>query len=226
MYLYFMMVARDTKNQIEGKNDGDFTPQAQQQVKEILSQDDFETSCMDAGGICVIGLFDPQVQEHETHIEILQEVADKRARDPLRFLWLDATKQPQFVDAFQISMSQFPTVVAYSPKKERFGTLFATYTEQHVGELLDGVMRGSVATTSVVSKPTIIQGGAKTQSEQMEEVEMEEEFDLSDIMSEEIEGVKSKEQVLEEIDQKIAEEQQKQQEQKSLKGKKEKSRWK
>eukprot|EP01023_Acetabularia_acetabulum_P024569 TRINITY_DN2369_c0_g1_i4.p1 TRINITY_DN2369_c0_g1~~TRINITY_DN2369_c0_g1_i4.p1 ORF type:complete len:749 (-),score=166.87 TRINITY_DN2369_c0_g1_i4:288-2534(-) len=208
MYMYFMMVATDTKNELEGKSDEQFDQSQQHQLQELQRQEEFESICQNAGGICVIGFMNPDSPAHEQHVEILQAVADKRPRDPLRFIWLDATKQPQFIDTFQVSASQIPTVVAYSPTKERFGTLYSTFTAQHIHELLDGVMRGSVATITTASKPTIIEGGVAVEQQQVEDVIIEEEFDLSDIMSEEIEGIKTKEQVLEEVDQKLAQEEQ------------------
>eukprot|EP01025_Chloroclados_australasicus_P006654 TRINITY_DN12126_c0_g1_i7.p1 TRINITY_DN12126_c0_g1~~TRINITY_DN12126_c0_g1_i7.p1 ORF type:complete len:528 (+),score=88.55 TRINITY_DN12126_c0_g1_i7:206-1585(+) len=231
MYYFFKMVAQETKDKMEGKTPReDFMTQGQQPVKEVSAQEDFRESCLEAGGICVIGLFDPQVPNFEEYLEILQDVADKRPNDPLRFIWVDAAKQPQFRESFQVSIGQLPTVVAYSGKKDRFGILFATYTEQHIGEMLDGVMRGSVATTPTVSVPSIVDGGVQDDAEGgQEETLVEEEFDLSDIMSEEIEGVKSKEQVFEELDQKLAEEEKqksssKKSSKKSKKSKKKKSK--
>eukprot|EP01026_Neomeris_dumetosa_P007935 TRINITY_DN12475_c1_g2_i2.p1 TRINITY_DN12475_c1_g2~~TRINITY_DN12475_c1_g2_i2.p1 ORF type:complete len:299 (+),score=54.83 TRINITY_DN12475_c1_g2_i2:3-899(+) len=210
MFTFFSTIAQDTEREIQGKVDGMTANLATKRLQEVSNQEDFDNGCINAGGICVIGLLDKKSPEYEMNWSILQMVANARVNNPLQFVVVDAATQPQFIDSFQVSLTHLPTVVAYSPRKERFGVLFSTFTDEHINELLDGILKGSISTTPTLSTPLIVDGGVVQQNEQ--EQIIEEEFDLNDILSEQIEDqslAKSKEELLEEVDQKIAQEQEK-----------------
>lgn len=116
---------------------------------EATNDAEFKQLCGAKIGICVIGVFNRDSPSFENDLKTFSGIAGSRAGQPLSFLWLHAPTRSAFTDAFSVRSADMPTVVALSPQKLRFATLREAYTAQHVGEFLDGVMRGTVGTVVV-----------------------------------------------------------------------------
>ncbi len=143
-----------------------------------------------AASLCVIGLFDGK----EDGQAMLQEVSDKETAalaggmSPWSFSWVDGTCFRAFGDlAFDIQEHALPTVVVYSPKKQRFAAFRGRFGVDGVREFLSGILSGRIPTAPVLTAPRLDQddvalcygadGGALA-------VEMEEEEDMEDLMAE------------------------------------------
>jgi len=172
-------------------------------LEPIASQQDFEARCVEAGGLCAIALLDGSNAEAlEKKKAIVAKVAGKHAESPVRFVWMDGAAQHQFAAAFGARSTDLPTVLILSAHHRRYALLRGSFGESAIGALVDGVLSGKVKTVPLQELPEISEGGDAAVAADEEEVE--EEFDLSDIMGEEVEeGAVTNEQRLREADEAV-----------------------
>lgn len=185
-------------------------------VVELTDDAAFQSHCASQGGLCVLAALRKPSEGAESRgepfeVEALKSVAAKRSSDPLRFAWLDADAFGGFLATFGArNRAGQPTAIVLSPKKLRFAVLSAPLTVGNLDSFISDVLGGRVATSPLDSLPPLSAGGAAagaggsagdsgSSSGTDEEVAVEEEFDLSDIMAEDISGgeaLESKEQKL------------------------------
>lgn len=178
------------------------------EVAEVADDKSFEETCKVESGICIISLVEPTQQE--SHVSTLSKVAGGRVGQPLAFMFVVATAQPQLLSAYNVLRSDLPTVVALSRRKMRYATMTASYTAEDINNFIDSVLSGRTKTLPLHSLPPILPGGeganAEPASAPIEEEEIvEEEFNLADIMSEEVEvSLGTKADKLKEVEEQLA----------------------
>ena len=101
--------------------------------------------------------------------------------------------QPSFIGAFGLSKADLPTLVAFHPKKLRGASLRASFSAESIDALLDGLFSGSIHSEAFQELPALVEGG-EDDSAEMDLVE--EEFDLADVLGEDVGGSRSKEDLL------------------------------
>lgn len=151
-------------------------------VTELADAAALEAACTSKGGICIIAALDPAAPKHADHLEALQAVAALRDGQPLSFSWVSAKAHAAFVRGLGATPANTPAVVALSPKKLRYAVMTSALSKTSLGEFLDGVLTGKVSTAPMAAMPELGAPGAEPEAAE-EEAPIEEEFDLSDIMS-------------------------------------------
>ena len=121
-------------------------------------------------------------------------------------MYVDPAAQRSFASAFEVTASDVPTVTVVSMRKNRFATYRKTFNADGVAEFLQDVLNSKQRTQMIQEIPKLVPGGEEP--EVIEEVIVEEEFDLADIMNEEVEGEAgmSKEELQAKIEKEIEEE--------------------
>ena len=101
--------------------------------------------------------------------------------------------QPSFISTFGLSMTDLPTLVAFHPKKLRGASLRASFSAESIDALLDGLFSGSIHSEAFQELPALVEGG-EDDSADLDPIE--EEFDLADVLGEDVGGSGSKEELL------------------------------
>ena len=121
------------------------------------------------------------------------------------FVFVDVVAQRTFASAFEVTPSDAPRFVVASARKNRFATHFGAFDARSLASFLEDVLSARAKTRMVQEIPSLVDGGeGACEPEVFEDVE--EEFDLSDIMSEEVEGEVSKAQAAARVERELAEE--------------------
>lgn len=110
------------------------------------------------------------------------------------------TAQPSFIGAFGLSKTDLPTLVAFHPKKLRGAQLKGAYSSQSIDALLDGLFAGSIHSEAFQALPALIEGG---EDEVAAKEPVEEEFDLADVLGEDVGSSGSKEDLLKQADKEL-----------------------
>ena len=108
--------------------------------------------------------------------------------------------QPSFISAFGLTKTDLPTLVAFHPKKLRGAQLKGSYSGQSIDALLDGLFSGTIHSAAFQDLPTLVEG-AEEDAAGMEPVE--EEFDLADVLGEDVAGSGSKEDLLKQAEKEL-----------------------
>ena len=108
--------------------------------------------------------------------------------------------QATFISAFGLSTTDLPTVVAFHPKKLRGAQLKGPYSAQSIDALLDGLFAGRIHSAAFQHLPALVEGGEEDAAD-MEPVE--EEFDLADVLGEDVAGSGSKEDLLKQAEKEL-----------------------
>lgn len=132
-------------------------------VLPYVNKETMESLCS-GNKICAIGFF-------EEHIETLNDpespltkswtvlaraaTLSKQNREPYHFMWVNGKCQAEFAEAFGVGHYQMPTVVVYSPAKQRFATNVGLFNEDNVGQFLKGVLSGRIGTAPLGSVPQL-----------------------------------------------------------------------
>ena len=124
---------------------------------------------------------------------------------PAKFVFVDVISQRTFASAFEVTPSDAPRLVVASLRKNRFATHFGAFDASSLASFLEDVLSARAKTRMVQEIPSLVDGGEGAYEPEVFE-EVEEEFDLSDIMSEEVEGEVSKEQAAARVERELAEE--------------------
>ncbi|KAG1666888.1 hypothetical protein FOA52_013521 [Chlamydomonas sp. UWO 241] len=147
----------------------------------------------------MLAVLDAESASHQSTKKAMAELAVQRHGQPFGFCWVDGRVFQTVASALGLRQSDVPGVVALSAKRLRFAALPSTGAAD-VGVFMDGVLSGKVRTEPLDALPKILPGsggqagsaagaGAGAQEAQEEEEVVEEEFDLSDIMAEEVEDI-------------------------------------
>lgn len=198
------------------------------EVVALDSDAAFSRNCVTKGVLCVIAALRKDAPAFEQQLEVLKDAAARHLEEPVMFGWLDGAEFGGFLRHFNVPPSSLPEVLLLSPKKLRYALMHDRLTGSNLDDLVRGALSGRVGTTQLAALPALEkgdagdEGGPEQSLESDEELAVEEEFDLGDIMSEDIDAaVGTKSQKLQEIEE---EEQQQQQQQQKKKSKTKKSK--
>jgi len=123
---------------------------------EVTDQAIFESVCYNKNSNCLIALLDPQntdVEEQAAYIKTLEKLQEKYSKT-FNFVWLDAVKQIDFVDTWNLA-SGFPTIVAFNHKKSSIVPYIGAFSDESIGEFLDKILRGTKRASPVTKIPSI-----------------------------------------------------------------------
>jgi hypothetical protein len=119
------------------------------ELQEVTAAN-WETLCPpSASTLCAIAFLTggPNASDtFEAELAAATDAAMAHARDPYNFMWADGNCLLEFADAFDVQPSKLPTVVAFSPKKQRYAGFVGVYGEESIRDLLGGVLSGRVKT--------------------------------------------------------------------------------
>ena len=122
-----------------------------------------------------------------------------------KFVFVDVADQRTFASAFEVTPSDAPRFVVVSFRKNRFATHSGAFEARALVSFLEDVLNARTKTRMVQEIPRLVDGGEGAYEPEVVE-DVEEEFDLSDIMSEEVEGEVSKAQAAARVERELAEE--------------------
>ncbi|CAI5492311.1 unnamed protein product, partial [Closterium sp. Naga37s-1] len=180
-------------------------------------EDAFQTECVDSNRLCVIGIFST-----DSPLDQLKRVAAKWLRGgQFVFMWLDAGRHKalasRVLPLLGVNQQDLPTAVVVSPRKMRCAVLPESFSPPILDAFLDSLLAGRVRTFALDRLPSFLPGPSEDSSPASEAAEeaaepepiAEEEFDLADIMSEQVEdadAVASKEHKILQADKEAEEE--------------------
>ncbi|KAG2492483.1 hypothetical protein HYH03_009148 [Edaphochlamys debaryana] len=187
-----------------------------QRFPQITSQAEFEQHCTSPAGLCLLGLLEAEGESAAAERKSLASLAVKQAEDSaFHFAWVEARRFRSVMQAFGVLGSDLPTLVALSARRMRFAVMQAPESDRRgsarlspeaVSLFVQGVLGGKVRTDALQALPEFREGdslsgdagaaGARggsdapgsPSSSSEPEPPVEEEFDLSDILAEEVEG--------------------------------------
>lgn len=153
--------------------------------KTVDASSALDDECAAKGGLCVVAFVkgDAAAEKKTVHA-----VAKSLYGKPFHFAIVDPTTQRSFAETFDIrNPVDYPTVTVMATRAMRFATHKGAFDAEDVKTFCEGVLSGKVKTWRFQEMPKLVEGGEKVE-EVVEEDIVEEEFDLSDIMGEEVEG--------------------------------------
>merc|ERR1719218_293854 len=179
-------------------------------VREVDTPEAFDDAC-GSSALCVVAFVggsggDVDSDARDAERAVIRAVAADKSDRPFSFVFVDPVAQRSFAAAFEVTASDAPAVTVVSTRKNRFATYARAFDAEGVGSFLEDVLAAKQRTQMIQEIPKLVPGGEEPEPE-MEEM-VEEEFDLSDILGEEVEGeaAMSKEQLAAKIERELEEE--------------------
>jgi len=111
--------------------------------EEVTDQETFEKLC---SVNCLLYVFDPSNTEpelHENYLKIFESVNEKWKKY-FNFVWVDASKQTDVVETFQL-YSGFPTGLVVNKNKMSYIPYFGSLNEEKLEEFFEGILAGKKA---------------------------------------------------------------------------------
>lgn len=155
-------------------------------------------------GLCIVAFLDGEPSNaaaRESQLEMLKKVQhlpSNRGR-ALHFMWVDARCHPGLAAAFDVLLENTPVVVAVSPKKTRFAQMIGVYDVDRISSFIAGVLSGKNAIAPYKDFPVAAASEdckALYASAPAEPAAPADEFDLSDVLGEDV-GPSEREQLTE-----------------------------
>jgi len=166
-------------------------------IPQLTADAHLQQYCVDkGGGVCVVGLLDLERSGSHKLVKMMGKVAGKSRDQPFYFSYVDAPRHRAFLSPFAVSLNDLPTAVAFNAARKRFAVLPEKMSEPaDLTRFIDGVLSGRVKTQPFEVLPSLEASGDRNfqdaaegeGAQEQEEVPVEEEFDLSEIMGEEVE---------------------------------------
>eukprot|EP00618_Florenciella_parvula_P012426 CAMPEP_0119482254 /NCGR_PEP_ID=MMETSP1344-20130328/10189_1 /TAXON_ID=236787 /ORGANISM="Florenciella parvula, Strain CCMP2471" /LENGTH=808 /DNA_ID=CAMNT_0007516639 /DNA_START=65 /DNA_END=2491 /DNA_ORIENTATION=+ len=165
--------------------------------------------------LCAIGFLSggEESPTFEDELAVVKASAAAHTSDPYVFAWVDGSCLLGFGEAFDVQPMGLPTMVAYSPKKQRFAGFVGVFGIESVNDLLNGVLSGRVKTKPVYQAPVVDDVDCKAVAAERAaagegggDVAVEEEEDMGDFMAEILAEEKAAKKALEEEMKREAEE--------------------
>mmetsp|Transcript_7048 Transcript_7048/g.8084 ORF Transcript_7048/g.8084 Transcript_7048/m.8084 type:complete len:740 (-) Transcript_7048:351-2570(-) len=193
---HFYREAEDKEENEQAKEE--MFERAPEGVHEVSTNAEFSKLC---SSLCIINFVDgSDVEALEKQKAIMLKAKENESANNFAFLWVDATRQPEFAANFEIDAQSVPEAVMYSAPKMRWAKGKGAYKAETLVELVVGVTQGRFGTYKIQDPPVLVDGGVDPPPP--EEI-VEEEFDLSDIMGEEVE-VTDREAILKQAEEEAA----------------------
>lgn len=181
-------------------------PDTSVDIPELVDDDGFGKSCISVGKLCVIAL----LKGPSKALDDLRKVASVWVNGgQFSFSWIDIEKHSGFPIILGVPPGSLPTVVVISPARKRIVFLGKEFTPQGLQALLEGIFAKRVGTDHLEVLPSF--SAAKKAEPIQEDAPMEEEpvveeFNLDDILGQEVEGgeeLGTKGQRLEEVEREL-----------------------
>ncbi|KAI8463550.1 MAG: hypothetical protein J3K34DRAFT_526895 [Monoraphidium minutum] len=166
-------------------------------VTAVTSQAQLADACYSRGALCLLGLLDGGGEGAAGQVAAFEEAAEKVAAEQqpgvVSFARLDASNQAGLRAALGLRRDQLPALAVVSAKRLRAALARpgASFGAAAARELLQGVLAGKIATAPLQELPSFVEGGdedgaAAGDAADDEAEVVEEEFDLSEIMAEDV----------------------------------------
>ena len=150
----------------------------------VDDQAQFDAECAAKGGLCVVAHIK---DNNPAHVKIIHELAKTLHNKPFHFVIVDPSTQRSFSSVFEVNNPvDYPTVTVLASRQQRAVTHKNEFDLHSLKAFCEDVLNGKVKTWRFQDMPILVQGGERVE-EVIEEI-IEEEFDLSDIMGESVEG--------------------------------------
>ena len=172
-------------------------------VKLVGTPKELDAECGGAG-LCVVAFVPQGTEDTELRTAIVQAAADDKSDRPVKFVVADPIEQRSFAAAFEVTADDVPAVSVVSMRKNRFATYRATFSAERIAGFLDDVLSAKQRTQMIQEIPKLVPGGEEP--EEVFDEDVEEEFDLADIMGEDVQGEVTNEERLSRIERELAEE--------------------
>lgn len=187
------------------------SPPAISELPEVTTSDAFRKNCTDLTGLCIIAALNPAADDFASQKATFQAVAATRASSALHYLWVDVNRQGPFWEGLGVGRGDVPTAVAISLKKRRQASLDSgAFTQEGLKTFVERLVSGKTSTHPLQELPKVIDGGQDPVPDEPQITE--EEFDLSDIMGEQLDAqVDTKEERLRQLEKQEEEEAKRQQ---------------
>lgn len=164
----------------------------QEAVEEVpyLTKDNVEELCS-GSKICAIAFFEQHkdtLADAESplskNLAVLAKVAteSKAKKEAYHFMWTNGKCQSEFAQAFGVGEYQMPTIVVYSPAKQRSAMNVGLFDEENTAGFLSSVLSGKISTGPVAQVPGLVDECVADVA--VEEAEIVEEDDVDDVLSE------------------------------------------
>ncbi|CAA2972294.1 dnaJ protein ERDJ3A isoform X2 [Olea europaea var. sylvestris] len=132
---------------------------------KLLTGSNFNDICGEKTPVCIIGAFRSSKAKDKLG-KILHSVSQKSltrrrmassSRDSVSYALLDATKQQQFLNAFDKSgfKSSDRLLLAYKPKRGTYAVFQGEATEEEIEKFISSVLNGDVQFTKTKQKPSV-----------------------------------------------------------------------
>lgn len=145
-------------------------------------------------GLCVVALLDGSPDNKETleaQLEVLEQVQHLPSNKGrvLHFMWVDVRCHAAFGKVFDVLPDNAPALIAVSPKKSRFAQMIGVFDAERISGFIGGVLGGKNTLSPLKEFPTVSAADdcaalyASTPA-----APPADEFDLSNIMGEDVGG--------------------------------------
>ncbi|WIA14176.1 hypothetical protein OEZ85_002717 [Tetradesmus obliquus] len=170
------------------------TPAPEAHDLDIHTQAQLQAACYDKPSLCLMTLLDGSSGSTANKArDTIRKVATALAGQPLTWVAVDVSRQSSFRRAYGFESEQLPALVALSTKRMRFAQGAAPFGEASAKQLVTKVLAGSAVTLPLPALPQLVDGG---EPDEEPALSAQEEFDLSEVMAEEVATVLSKEEKL------------------------------
>ncbi|ERN05312.1 hypothetical protein AMTRI_Chr08g166970 [Amborella trichopoda] len=147
-----------------GKTTKSSPSEARDEKVPLLEKENVETVCGESAALCIIGVFRSS-RSRESLASILSTMSQKTltrgqyhgGRDPVSYCLLDASRQAQFLNAFDKSgfKSQDKLLVAYKPRRGKFVVFSDDFTLEEVERFIGSVLNGDTELKKILRKPEL-----------------------------------------------------------------------
>ncbi|KAL4431619.1 hypothetical protein ABPG77_001461 [Micractinium sp. CCAP 211/92] len=174
------------------------------EVRELVDEHTWEEHCighaadddLDIGEVapkqlCLVAflphILDSKAAGRQAYLEILRGLTAKFKDRPFSYLWAEGGAQPRLEENFGVGGYGYPALIAFNPSKSKYASLRSAFEETHVKQFLDSVRLGFERVSDVSGELAKVQTREPWDGGEGAE-EAADEFDLADLMAEEVEG--------------------------------------
>jgi len=121
---------------VEANGRGEATAKQKHEIVEVTPEN-WATVCDPSSStLCAVGFFTGGADSptFQAELAVLEAAAVAKARDPYRFVWVNGQCRTAFAESFDVQPSKLPTVVVFSPKKNRMASFVGVYGEKTVSQ--------------------------------------------------------------------------------------------
>lgn len=130
-------------------------------IAEVESEEEWNTACgSDFRGICAIAFFngnDTAIAKDLSNKFLNAAKGIGKNAAAFKFITINAICQTSFADTFDVQEGKLPTIVAYSPSKDRYALLKSSFADSTgIKDFLLSVVTGKYATQPMSLRPKLL----------------------------------------------------------------------